>query len=243
MPAPNDVATALAAARARVVAAGERVSRDPAAITMMAVTKTVARGQVREAVAAGIRDLGENRVQEALGKQADLDDGAEVRWHLIGHLQRNKARVAASSFSMVQSLDSERIVAALASHRHTGEPPLPVLIEVDLTGLPGRTGIPLSDVLSLARVVTRHRTLRLEGLMTVAAPGSAEDARPLFIRLRHLRDDVVQRLGIDLPELSMGMSDDFEVAVEEGSTMVRLGRVLFGQRPLPDARTGILRGQ
>jgi pyridoxal phosphate enzyme (YggS family) len=208
-----------------------RGGRDPSTVTLVAVTKTVAAERVAAAVHSGITDLGENRVQEALAKR-DLVPPA--RWHLIGHLQTNKAKSAATAFAMVHSIDSERVAAALAEHRPEDGEPLPVLVEVELTGIASHTGVSAADVEALLRALATLPHLRSVGLMTMAPHvADPEQARPTFARLRSLRDDLEQRLGIALPELSMGMSDDYEVAVEEGATIVRVGRAIFGERPLP----------
>jgi pyridoxal phosphate enzyme (YggS family) len=233
--ADTGVAAAVERARERIAAAAVRAGRDSEGVRLVAVTKTVAAVRIREAVVAGVRDVGENKVQEALAKREELGDVAA--WHLIGHLQTNKAgRAAGGAFAWVHSVDSERIAHALDSRRPDELPPLDVLIEVELTGLPGRAGIYADGLPALAELIAaRTPRLRLRGLMTMAAPpGDAEAteaARRVFARLRALREDLETRLGTPLPELSMGMSGDFEVAVEEGSTTVRLGSALFGARP------------
>jgi pyridoxal phosphate enzyme (YggS family) len=220
----------LAAVRARIDAAARRAGRDPAAVRLIAATKTVAAPRVAEIVALGVRDLGENRVQEAVGKAAGLPP--EVRWHLIGHLQTNKAARAASLFDVVHSVDSERVAEALSARRPEEMAPLEVLIEVELTGIAGHTGLAPERLAEVAAAVASMPRLRLQGLMTMAPwVSELEAARPTFARLRTLRDELEQRLGRQLPELSMGMSNDFEVAVEEGATMVRTGTALFGERP------------
>lgn len=231
----TSVAAAVTRARERIAAAAARAGRDPRATRLIAVTKTVPARRVREAIVAGIVDVGENKVQEALAKREELGDIAT--WHLIGHLQTNKAgRAAGGAFGWIHSVDSERVAHALDSRRPEEEPPLDALIEVELTGLPGRSGIEPDGLAELAEIVaTQTPHLRLRGLMTMAAPPGggqeADAARRVFARLRELRDELQHRLGTPLPELSMGMSGDFEVAVEEGSTMVRLGSAIFGPRP------------
>jgi pyridoxal phosphate enzyme (YggS family) len=226
----SSIGERLADARARIVAAAERAGRDPSAVRLIAVTKTIAVARVAEVVALGVRDLGENRVQEAAAKAAELP--ADLNWHLIGHLQTNKASRAAALFGTVHSVDSERVAEALGARRPEGVPPLDVLVEVELTGIPGHTGIAPDLLAGVASAVAGMPGLRLRGLMTMAPPvADPAAARPTFARLRTLRDATEQALGIPLPELSMGMSNDFEPAVEEGATMVRLGRTLFGERP------------
>ena len=218
--------------RERIEAARARGGHAAPPVTLVAVTKGHDAGTVRAAVAAGLHDIGEARVQEARGKHDALDAAApgRLRWHLIGQLQSNKARAAAGLFDVVHSLDGERAAAALARGRGDA-PPLPVLIEVELTGIPGRGGVPPGAVAALLAAARAHPQLAVAGLMTVAAPGPAGQARATFARLRELRDGLERAEGLRLAHLSMGMSDDYEVAVEEGATLVRLGRTLFGPRP------------
>jgi PLP dependent protein len=226
------LASRLHEVRARVQQAAERAGRDPAAIRVVAVTKGHAAAAVEAALAAGVRDIGESRVQEAQAKQRELL-GQVATWHMIGHLQRNKTRLAAVMFDVVQSVDSVQLATALDRHRPQAARPLPVLIEVDLTGIQGRGGVPAEAAPALLSAMRGLRRLETVGLMTIAPPGSREVARDCFARLRGLRDALSHDHGFPLPELSMGMSDDFEVAVAEGASMVRLGRVLFGARTSP----------
>ena len=164
------------------------------------------------------------------GKHAQV--GSVVTWHLVGHLQTNKAAQAAALFDAVHSVEGERVARALAERRPAEREPLAALIEVELTGQPGRSGVTEDGAESLVRVVVGLPGIHLMGLMTIAPKVDApEQARPAFIRLKHLRDRLEQACGWPLPELSMGMSDDFEVAVEEGATMVRIGRTIFSSAP------------
>jgi hypothetical protein len=229
----TELVARLVAVRSRIAAAADRAGRDPAAVLLIAVTKTLPAARVAEAVALGLREFGENRVQEAAAKAAALADEqpAPLRWHLIGHLQTNKANRAAGLFDAVHSVDSARVAEALAERRPGDLPPLDALVEIELTGIPGHTGAPPEQAEAVARAVLAQPRLRLRGLMTMAPPvDDPEQARPTFARLRALHDELEQRLGTALPDLSMGMSDDYEAAVEEGATMVRLGRALFGER-------------
>jgi pyridoxal phosphate enzyme (YggS family) len=227
--AVSDLPQRLEDVRRRIAAAAERAGRDPSAVRLVAVTKTVDAARVAEVVALGVRDLGENRVQEAASKAAELPDG--LRWHLIGHLQTNKAARAAQLFDVVHSVDGPRVAEAL-SQRRQGMAPLDALLEVELTGIPGHTGVPEDGLVALARAVMAMPNLRLRGLMTMAPPvADPAEARPTFARLRDLRHQLQESIGQELPELSMGMSNDYEVAVEEGATIVRLGRALLGERP------------
>lgn len=225
-----DAAARVAEVRERIARAAARSGRHPAAVRVVAAAKGMAASRVTEVVAAGVVDVGENYVQEAEAKRPHLP--GHVRLHLIGHLQTNKAARAARLFDVVQTVDSHRIAEELARRRSADEDPLEVLVEVDFTGLPGRTGLPPAAAADVVALAARLPSLRVTGLMTVAAPvADADAARPTFAALRRLRDEIEERCGVALPELSMGMSDDFEVAVEEGATMVRLGRLLFGPRP------------
>jgi pyridoxal phosphate enzyme (YggS family) len=225
-----DVAGAVSAVRRRIAAASERAGRDPAAVRLVAVSKTVAAERVAEVVAAGVTDLGENRVQEAVAKRPQLPEG--VRWHMVGHLQTNKAARAAATFAVIHSVDSVRLAETLAARRPSELGDLEVLLEVELTGLPGHTGFAPDALEGAVAAISGLDGVRLRGLMTMAPPvAESQEARPAFAVLRRLRDELEQRCGQALPELSMGMSDDFEVAVEEGATVVRLGRAIFGERP------------
>ncbi len=206
----------------------EKAGRDPSDVRIVAVTKTFPVERIREAIAAGVRRFGENRVQEAVPKIAELSV-EDCEWHLIGHLQTNKARFVAG-FSMIQSIDSIRVVEALASRLHH---PLEVLVEVNVGNEPQKTGASPTDLEPIVSALRAAPALRLKGLMTIAPlTNNPEAARPFFRSLRILRDQARQRFGLELPELSMGMTDDYPVAVEEGATLLRLGRALFGPRSL-----------
>ena len=217
------VAENAAAVRARIAAACERAGRDPVRVTLVAVTKTHAAAVAADAFAAGLQDFGENRVQEALPKIAALSArGMRPRWHLIGHLQTNKVLAAIEAFDILHGIDSERLAEAISRRAAR---PVTVLLEVNVAGEQAKYGVAAEDAPAIAARICRMPNLRLAGLMTVAPQvDDPEDVRPVFRRLRELRD------AIGLPELSMGMTDDFEIAVEEGSTMVRIGRALFGPR-------------
>jgi PLP dependent protein len=182
---------------------------------------------VDAAIAAGIEDVGENRIQEAAAKQADVT--REARWHLVGHLQTNKAARAARLFDVVHSVDSTRVAEALSANRPAGRDPLVVLLEVELTGISTRFGVAETDLEGVIEQLVNVPAIHVRGLMTIAPHAeNPEAARPFFARLRHLRDHMQHVTGWALPELSMGMSDDFDVAIEEGATMVRVGRAIFG---------------
>lgn len=213
--------------RAAISAAAARAGRDPQTIRLVAVTKTVPVARIRQAIALGLRSFGENRVQEAVPKiEALATEGCE--WHLIGHLQRNKVKEVPGHFAVVQSVDGVRLVEALGPRVQT---PIDVLIEVNIGEEPQKTGAAPADVPSVAEAIRQHSTLRLRGLMTIAPlRPDPESVRPFFRQLRVLRDQLQDRIGRPLPDLSMGMTDDYPAAIAEGATMLRLGRAIFGPR-------------
>ena len=228
----SNIADRLAGIRERIAAAARSAGRDPSSIRLVAVSKTFPIAAIREAYAAGHRDFGENRVQEALQKVASATD-LEIRWHLLGHLQLNKARKAGPVFAAIHSLDSiellKKIDTAAAEAGQTPE----LLIQVDLAGEATKFGASPGEVPRLLDAAAVCRAAKVTGLMTLPpVPDSPEDARPWFRQLRDLRDGWLAS-GVPpamLGELSMGMSGDFEVAIQEGSTMVRVGTAIFGSR-------------
>ncbi len=216
--------------RGRIAAAAARSGRPAERVTLVGVTKTVAADVVAAAVAQGLHDLGENRVQEAQAKIAAVGRAA-ARWHLIGHLQRNKAGRAVELFDRVHSVDDAELAEALSRRAVAAGRALPVLVEVNVAGEASKFGVAPTELEALLERVAAQPGLRLDGLMTVGPPVDEPGAaRPVFARLRELRERARERLGLELAELSMGMSGDYEVAVEEGSTMVRVGTALFGAR-------------
>ena len=224
----HDIRRGLAEVNERIVAAARRSSRDPAAICLVLASKTQHPDAILAAYRAGARHFGENYVQEAMAKRARLHDLADVRWHLIGHLQSNKARPAASMFDLIHSLDSMRLARAL--HKAHPIPPTRVLLEVNLAAETSKRGVPPRDAERLIAEVRDQ--VEVAGLMAIPPPAPrAEHSRPYFSRLREMRDTLAARCGLRLSELSMGMTDDFELAIEEGATIVRVGRAVFGERP------------
>ena len=224
----------------RIAAACARAGRDPAEVEIVAVTKTHGEDVVREARDAGLRIVGENKVQEAKWKKAAAVSGPE--WHLIGHLQGNKVRAALELFDVIHSVDSAKLADRIdAIADDMGARPR-ILLEVNVSGEKSKSGMKPEEVApTLRHIAAECPRITVEGLMTMAPfSENPEDARPYFRRLRELRDEMERELGIGLPRLSMGMSGDYEVAVEEGATWVRLGTVLFGERPKnkPAARIG-----
>ncbi len=229
-----DITSRLAIVNARIIAAAERVGRDPGDITLVAVSKTMPPKAVRAAYEAGHRHFGENRVQEAEDKMAHLADLVDVHWHLVGHLQRNKVKPALTLFHLIESVDSPRLARAISKRALEQQIPTRVLLEVNVAGEESKYGFDPDQLLEAASEIVTLPNLVVDGLMTVApAVDDAEQVRPIFRRLRGLQEDLRDRYPqFDFPHLSMGMTDDFEVAIEEGATIVRIGRAIFGPRTL-----------
>lgn len=241
----QQIAQNIAAIRERIAAAAARAGRSPDEITLIAVTKTHSARRVDMALAAGVTDCGENRVREAEEKIELLRD-APVRWHLIGHLQRNKAKRAATLFDMIHSLDSLKLAETLNRHVEEasllGQRRLPVLLQVNVSGEETKEGFDLvggvanqaalASLIDAAQQIVALPQLDVQGLMTVAPyADDPEEARPVFRALRELRDELARQIPeASWQHLSMGMTGDFEVAIEEGATLVRVGRAIFGER-------------
>jgi pyridoxal phosphate enzyme (YggS family) len=217
--------------RSRIAEALSRSGREPDSVRLVAVSKTKPVEALREAIRAGVTDLGENYVQELAAKQSQI--GNEVQWHFIGHLQSNKARLLAPFCTLIHGVDSARLAAEISRRAAAHGRVQPVLIEVNLGQEAGKFGVDPSAVLDLAEGVLQLPHVCLRGLMTMPPfPVHPEDSRPYFIRLRELRDELAQR-GVpaeSLQELSMGMTADYQIAIEEGATLVRIGTAIFGSR-------------
>jgi pyridoxal phosphate enzyme (YggS family) len=227
------IADRVAAVRERIARAAERASRAPEAVTLVAVSKTFPAELVRSAFAAGLRDFGENRVQEGTAKIKALDGlrSEGLRWHLVGHLQSNKAKKAVASFDVVQSVDSGELAERLSRAASETGRTLPVLVQVDLAGETRKFGLPEAAVPGALEGMRGLDGIRVDGLMTLPPfLDDPEDVRPYFRRLRELRDRMAAAGLLAGSELSMGMSHDFEAAIEEGATMVRVGSAIFGER-------------
>ena len=224
----------IAALQQRIANACQRCGRDPAAVTLVAVTKGVDAPTVREGIALGLNNLGENRVQEARSKREALGAGngeRGARWHLIGHLQRNKAKEAVELFAVVHSLDTTALAEALERHAAAADKEVEVFIQVNVSGEATKFGCAPGDTQALAKTVMQLPHLRLRGLMTIAPfADDPETVRPVFRQLRGLRDEVTSPLHLPPSTfcLSMGMSHDFEVAIEEGADVIRVGTAIFG---------------
>jgi pyridoxal phosphate enzyme (YggS family) len=215
----------------RIVFAATGCGRDPNSIKLLAVTKTIPTEYIIKAIDAGITMLGENYVQEAKDKIAAI--GSRARWHMIGHLQTNKAKYAVTLFDYVHSVDRLELAQELDKRAGLINRKLNVLIEVNVSGEESKSGIPAADASALIKQIASLENLVVRGLMTMAPYShNPENARPYFSALRNLRDNISRQQipGIQMEELSMGMTDDFEVAIEEGATIVRIGRAIFGKR-------------
>jgi PLP dependent protein len=212
----------IAAVEERIARACERAGRTREDVKLVAVSKTFPAEFVDEAIAAGITDIGENRVQEARDKKP-LVRGS-VRWHLIGHLQTNKAKDAVKLFDVIEAVDSLELAEKLARAAEGQGKAIDVMLQVNIGDEPQKSGLARGDVDDVAKRVATLASLRLIGLMAIPPVGTPDESRPYFRELRSMRD------ALGLKELSMGMSEDFEAAIEEGSTMVRVGRAIFGSR-------------
>jgi pyridoxal phosphate enzyme (YggS family) len=212
----------------RIEKAARRVGRDPKEVNLVAVSKTVESARIKEAIEAGVSIMGENYVQEAQKKIEEI--GRPVAWHFIGHLQTNKAKYAIRLFEMIHSLDSLPLAEELNRRAEQGGQVAKVMIEVNISGEATKFGTDEEKVFSIARGILNLNHLSLEGLMTMPPYfDSPEMSRPYYIKLRELKEKMI-REGIPLKELSMGMSNDFEIAIEEGATYVRVGTAIFGER-------------
>jgi len=230
---PDPIAARLADVRARIARAAGRAGRDPASVSLVAVSKTFPADSVRAAAAAGQIDFGENKVQEALRKM-DETSGLPIRWHLVGHLQSNKAKKAAARFDVIHSVDSADLIARIDEGAEGRR--VDLLVQVDIAGEVTKFGASEEELLGIFEAGARANSARIVGLMLIPpAVADPEDARPYFRQLKGVRDWLLAR-GVDaaaLQHLSMGMSHDFEAAIEEGATLVRVGTAIFGSRAYP----------
>ena len=224
-----DIAANVAGVLERIARAAERSGRSAADVTLVAVAKLVEADRVREAIAAGVTDVGENYVQEAAAKKPLV--GAGARWHMIGHLQRNKAKQAVAIFDMMETVDSYRLAEAIGRQAEAAGRVMPILLQVNTSGEPSKSGIAPEEAEALAGAVSRIGGVRVEGLMTIGRwDPDPEKARPEFRLLAELARRIEERTGVGMRWLSMGMSHDFEVAIEEGASLVRVGTGIFGPR-------------
>jgi len=228
---PTDILANIQTIRERIAAAARRIHRSADAVKLLAVTKTVPPAAIRTAMEAGITDFGENYVQEAREKIAAIEQNA--RWHMIGHLQTNKAKYAVNLFDYIHSVDRLELAAELNKRLEKAGRKMNILIEVNVSGEETKNGVPADRAMDLVKSIAPLKHLSVKGLMTMAPySDNPENARPCFAALKNLQQDII-REGIDgiaMEELSMGMTDDFEIAIEEGATIVRIGRAIFGER-------------
>ena len=228
----------LAAVRTRIATACRRVGRDPTAVRLLPVSKTKPEARLRLAHEAGCRILGENKPQEAFRKWEAMRDLTDLQWSVIGHLQTNKAKLVARFASEFQALDSLRVAEELERRLQTEGRSLDVFVQVNTSGEASKYGLAPEEVSAFLQALPTFTALRVRGLMTLALfSREAERVRQCFVLLRTLRDQLRDSApaGIGLDELSMGMSGDFEIAIEEGATVVRVGQAIFGARPLSDS--------
>ncbi len=227
----NNIASNIEIVQQRIARAAQRANRDAKKIRLVAVSKTVELERIRQAIRSGVTILGENYVQEAKKKIEHV--GMEAHWHMVGHLQSNKARHAISLFDMIHSLDSLSLAEELNRRAEATSRTINVLVQVNLSGEHTKSGVHPDNVEKLLKNLIPLEHVRVQGLMCMPPFfNEPERARPFFIALRELRDRIRENKlpGIELDELSMGMSGDFEVAVEEGATLVRVGTAIFGSR-------------
>jgi pyridoxal phosphate enzyme (YggS family) len=218
----DDIRAGIAAVEARIAAACARAGRNRNDVRLVAVSKTFPAADVDAAIAAGMTDVGENKVQEARDKQPSV--AGRARWHLIGHLQSNKAKDAVRLFDVIQTVDSVELAEKLARAAASAGKRQEVLLQVNIGREEQKSGAAPEAVAELARRIAELPSIHVAGLMAIPPAGEAEETRPYFRELRAMRDD------LGLSELSMGMTDDFETAIEEGATIVRVGRAIFGSR-------------
>jgi len=233
-PSHAEVAANIAAVRARIDDAASRVGRRPASVGLIAVSKTVPAERLRDLTMDGLTALGENKVQETAAKVEAL--GRPTEWHLVGHLQTNKAKAAVGLFDLIHSLDSVALAAALDKYAGVSGPRQRVLLQVNVAGEESKSGFTPAEVRIEAPRLASFEALRIEGLMTIAPYGADEGTlRGIFSALRALHEELKPVFQEeDWQHLSMGMTDDFTIAVEEGATLVRVGRAIFGARPSSD---------
>jgi hypothetical protein len=227
----QELAERTAEVKEALARAAKQAGREPADVTLVAVSKLHPASDIRDLAGTGQTEFGENYVQEALAKQDELS-GLGVNWHFIGGLQSNKAKYVAGKFALVHSVDSSKLAQALNKKAVSLDTVQDILIQVNIAGETQKSGVTADSLPELAEAVLGMEGLRLVGLMTMPPFfDDPERARPVFARLRELRDRLAARLGVDLPHLSMGMTGDFVPAVEEGATLVRIGTRIFGARP------------
>lgn len=214
--------------RHRIKKTGQKVGRNPSEIELVVVTKSVNLAQIKEAVSAGVDIIGENRVQEAKEKFSQIKD-CHLKWHLIGHLQKNKVKKAIEIFDLIQSVDSLELAQEIDTKAAQINKMMDILIQINVSGEESKFGLSPALAIEIIQEISKFKNIRIKGLMTIAPlVSNPEDARPFFRALAQLKDKIPEIGNVQMKYLSMGMSNDFEVAIEEGSNMVRIGRLIFG---------------
>lgn len=232
----SDIKSNLELVLQKISDAAQKSGRDPKDVKLIAVTKTIPLKLIEQAIEFGVVEFGENRVQEAVPKiEALKEKYPQVTWHMVGHLQRNKVRQALDCFDIIQSVDSERVAKEISSRKSEirNGAPVPILVEVNTSGEVSKNGIPPEQCVDFVRELSGFNNLRVTGLMTIGLfTDDQEKVRPCFVRLRELSEEIkkLNLPNVAMQYLSMGMTDDFEVAIQEGSNMVRIGRAIFGKR-------------
>ena len=232
MPSRLDLARRISEVRQRISLACSRVRRNPSEITLVAVTKTVSPDIIGQAISLGLDTFGENKVQEARTKISQI--GEKVNWHMIGHLQTNKVKEAIEFFNLIHSIDSLRLLEELNQRAGKINKKVDILLEVNVSAERSKYGFPEGEILRVIKAMEKYPSLKLHGFMTMAPLSPrAEDSRPYFRRLFNLSQEISGEIlpeNVEMRYLSMGMTQDFEVAIEEGANMVRVGRAIFGER-------------
>ncbi len=233
----NEITTNLATVKQRIVDACQRIGRDPSSVRLLPVTKTVPAERLRIAFAAGCHEMGENKIQEAREKSEALQD-LDIKWSIIGHLQTNKAKYLARFANEFQALDSLKVAEELDKRLQNEGRAIDVCVQVNSSGEASKFGLPPEEVRDFVQQLPNYSSLRIKGLMTLAIFSTDHDrVRQCFIKMREIQAMLRQEApaGLSFDELSMGMSGDYELAIEEGATVVRVGQAIFGKRPLPDS--------
>lgn len=233
----NEIKTNLVAVKQRIADTCERIGRDPSSVRLLPVTKTVPAERLRIAFAAGCHEMGENKIQEAREKSEALRD-LNIKWSIIGHLQTNKAKYLARFANEFQALDSLKVAEELDKRLQSEGRAIDVYVQVNSSGEASKFGLAPEDVRAFVSQLPNYSSLRIKGLMTLAIFSTDYDrVRQCFIKMREIQNMLRQEapIGLSFDELSMGMSGDYELAIEEGATVVRVGQAIFGKRPLPDS--------
>lgn len=233
----NEIKTNLVAVKQRITDTCERIGRDPSSVRLLPVTKTVPAERLRIAFAAGCHEMGENKIQEAREKSEALRD-LNIKWSIIGHLQTNKAKYLARFANEFQALDSLKVAEELDKRLQSEGRAIDVYVQVNSSGEASKFGLAPEDVRAFVSQLPNYSSLRIKGLMTLAIFSTDHDrVRQCFIKMREIQNMLRQEapIGLSFDELSMGMSGDYDLAIEEGATVVRVGQAIFGKRPLPDS--------